>query len=172
MLKQYIKRHVVLSLIAFSLCTFAAVSTATSQTEAFYNAGVVIGDGKDGRVWKNWQQAITDKPVHQIQIRLRRSSGSKETYVNLRFVGGEAFENGKRFNLIDNAERVLRWNVNGVKPAGKELLLNAYKGEVYVVSATVKYAPKKYLDNYSSYNHPTYYKSNNSRHTTRFNNRK
>ena len=126
-------------LLSFDI-TFSHFSFNTAQAESRYSAGIVIGDGKNGRVWRQWKTSISDKPVNFVDIKLRKSAGGDEAFVNLRYQGERSFENGKRVFLKDNSEKTVRWFVGGEKPNHRKLLLNAYKGEVYVESVVVHYS--------------------------------
>lgn len=127
------------------LLCFAIPSGATAQPArglwSTYNVKTVISDGSNGRVWQRWSQNISERPVRSVIVTLERRSGSNDTFVNLRFgLNGQTFENGRRVYLRDNSRQSITWNVNGEAPGGRPLVLNAYKGEVYVDHVRVEFA--------------------------------
>lgn len=125
-------------ILALLICC-GAWSPVLADDSEFFNVQTVVGDGSDGRIYRKWEQQIHEERVRSVEVTLQRKSGSKDTYVNLRFGDGMTFENGKRVQLGDSSERTVSWNVDGRKPEGKPLVLNAYKGEVEVRSVRVHF---------------------------------
>ena len=112
-----------------------------------FQVNQTIGDGQKGRTYGRWRQTIKERPVERVTVALRRTAGSNDTYVNLRYKGGQTFENGKREYLRDGDLKALSWNVNNTNPQGKPLVLNVYKGAVHIQSVTVHYTqPRKHFD--------------------------
>ncbi len=103
-----------------------------------YNINAVIGDGSSGRPFNQWVQALKEGPVSTVSITISKKSGGNDAYVNLRFKGGGTFENGRRV-AVGNNEQTVTWRVNGERPNGRPLILNAYKGSFYVKNAVVKF---------------------------------
>lgn len=92
----------------------------------------IIGDGKDGRVFKKWIQPLRERNIHKVRAILERRSGGDNCYVNLRFgEDGDAVEKGRRV-YIRTDKRVTETFIVNQRPNGKPLVLNAYNGEVYV----------------------------------------
>jgi len=130
-MKLFIFLSIFLSTSFYPVITFADNSTQDFLVD--YS----ISDGKDGRIFKQWHQYIGEKPVRSIDIKVRRESGSRDTYLNLRFGNGATFENGKRAQ-VDGTQTV-SWNVGGEKSNGQELVLNAHNGEVFIESVRVNF---------------------------------
>lgn len=105
---------------------------------ANYQPGYDISDGKSGRRFAEWSQAIAERKVESVSIILQKKSGGSDTYVNLRFAGSGTFENGKREYLDSTNLRTIRWNVNQ-NPHGQPLVLKAYNGVVHVKSVRVTF---------------------------------
>ncbi|MFT5125861.1 MAG: hypothetical protein ACI9TH_004067 [Kiritimatiellia bacterium] len=104
-----------------------------------YKPNVTLGDGKDGRVWKQWIQATKEAPVSEVRAKLRKVKGGPDCYLNLRFgKDGTTLDNSKRITLADEKVVTVSWNVGNVSPNGKPLIINAYKGEVLVEYITVR----------------------------------
>ena len=125
---------------ALLLAGFSNSAEAERAKSDFFEPRMTIGDGKDGRVWKNWRATTANYPIERVQVRLRKTKGGTDAYVNLRIDGGATFENGRRVRLNDNDTKTLSWSAGNVHPNGKQLVLNIYKGEAYVESVKVYYA--------------------------------
>jgi hypothetical protein len=111
---------------------------AKDQVEE-YKPKVTIGDGKEGRVFKQWIQATREAPVAEVRAKVRKVKGGGDCYLNLRFGRkGSALDGGKRIPLPDNKVVTVSWNVGNVNPGGQPLIMNAYKGEVLVEYITVR----------------------------------
>lgn len=140
-------RHCVFSFFFyFTVTLFLGSSLFLTLSDAAAGGGkqkfpvnLVLSDGKGGRVWRQWRQQIPEKNVQSVSVVLSRVSGGNDTFVNLRYGSGQTFENGKQIFLQDNSTKTVSWNVGGVPPRGQPLVLNAYKGEVKVISVTVDY---------------------------------
>jgi len=91
----------------------------------------IIGDGKNGRVFKKFSQPLRERNIHKIRAVLERRSGGDNCYVNLRFGDGDAFEKGRRVYIRTDKRVTETWIINR-SPLGKPLVMNAYNGEVYV----------------------------------------
>ena len=128
------------SAVVLSFLIFSTQALAERQKSDFSEPRATIGDGKDGRVWNNLRTSTKNRPVESVRIRLRKLSGGDDAYVNLRFDGSSTLENGKRVFLGDNNSREAVWNAGNVHPNGKQLVLNAYKGEILVESVEIFYA--------------------------------
>ena len=60
-------------------------------------------------------------------------------FINLRYGrDGHTFDGGKRIFLKDGRTHKVHWNVNE-SPHGRQLVMNAYKGTVRVVSVEIRY---------------------------------
>jgi hypothetical protein len=110
-----------------------------------------IGDGKDGRPYSKWTFQPENYPIMNIAITARRTSDSKETYLNLRIKGQQTFEGGKREYLRNTNDTVLTWNTGGKATGNKPIELNAYGGEVYISKATITYAKMNTLPSNSAF---------------------
>lgn len=125
-----------ISLVFFGLF-LTEISIAQNQDN--FTPNLTIGDGSDGRIWSQWRQSVRELPIEEIAIKLRKTKGGDEAFVNLRFEGGQTLESGKREYLKDNNTQNLTWVIGGESPRGKQLVLNAYKAEVFVEAVRVKY---------------------------------
>jgi hypothetical protein len=97
-----------------------------------YTPKKVLGDGKDGRVFANYEQAINAKPVKEIHAIAEQVSGGADTYINVRFGDGNTLENGRRIPIVGKKSRV-KWTVGGVSANGKPMVIKAYNGEVRLI---------------------------------------
>lgn len=120
--------------ISVVLSIFPTISTAET-----FQVDTVLSDGKDGRVWRQWREHLQEKGVQSVLVVLRKQSGGSDTFVNLRYGGNSTFENGKQVFLTNNIQQTVSWNVKGEFPRGRPLVLNAYKGEVFVSQVIVQY---------------------------------
>ena len=120
--------------ISIALSVFPAISSAET-----FQVDSVLSDGKDGRVWRQWREHLQEKGVQSVLVVLRKQSGGSDTFVNLRYGSNSAFENGKQVFLTNNIEQTVSWSVKGESPRGQPLVLNAYKGEVFVSQVIVQY---------------------------------
>lgn len=110
-----------------------------AQSQDNFTPNIKIGDGSGGRVWAQWRQTVRELPIEEVGVRLRRVSGGNDAYVNLRYDGGQTFENGKRVYLKDGGVKNISWDISGISPRGKQLVLNIYKGEAVIEAVSVKY---------------------------------
>ena len=124
--------------IALSLVVIAPATSIASSSEKF-TVGSNISDGKKGRPWKQWKQSLNNNPIERITARVRKVSGPADTYINLRFNKGSALDNGKRISLPSGGEIEASWNLHGERPDGRQLVMNAYKGVVTLVSVEIHY---------------------------------
>jgi hypothetical protein len=127
------------TLFAFTLLCDLAYADPRTAREDVFQVQDTFGDGSDGRIFKKWTKNIQDRPVERVEIILRRTQGSDSTYVNLRYGNDSTFENGKREHLRSTNITTKTWNVGGARPNGKQLVLNVYKGEVYIEEVRVVY---------------------------------
>lgn len=125
-------------ILSVSLSLFVSQS-ALAQNQDNFTPNLTIGDGSGGRVWSQWKQSVRELPIETISVRLRKTKGGDDSYVNLRFEGGQTFENGKREYLRSGETKSLTWNVGDESARGKQLVLNAYKAEVFVEAVRVTY---------------------------------
>jgi hypothetical protein len=80
-----------------------------------------------------WKQDIKNQAVREVVIHLKRAEGDGNTYINLRFGReGKTLDGSKRVYLPDTKWRKISWNVGGMAPHGKPLILNVYNGKVSV----------------------------------------
>lgn len=128
-----------LLLILSALCCFTLGVASASPAKQLYRVGQVLGDGNSGNVYRQWQQQIDEANVAKVVAEVKRVRGGSDTFINLRYGNGQAFENGKQVFLPDGNYRTVTWNVNQA-PGGQPLVLNAYKGEVLVRNVVVTYA--------------------------------
>ena len=125
--------------VLICLLGLAIVLPAAAKVIQEFSPRVVIGDGKNGRVFKKWVQPVKNLPIYEVRAKLYRQSGGNDCYVNLRFgEDGAAFENGRRVHLTTSDSVEVRWKVGNQKPNGKPLVMNAYNGTVLVRYVTVR----------------------------------
>lgn len=136
---------VALMLLLTSGLVLPARSYAEHDGKMTFQVSSTLSDGKNGRVWKQWRQKLPEKLVRKVEVELQKQSGGNDTFVNLRFGSDSTLENGKRVTLSNNAPFKATWIVNQM-PKGRELVLNAYKGEVSVKRVTVLFATDKVRD--------------------------
>jgi len=125
-----------MKLIATLIATFIFISAASAEVRNL-PAGQTIGDGAKGRLFAKWFGNVGDEAVNSVTMRLRKTKGDKDAYVNLRFNDGPTLENNKREYLTDNSSKTVVWRANGERAAGRQLVLIAYNAEVIVESVTV-----------------------------------
>ena len=72
-------------------------------------------------------------------MEIQRVRGGSDTFINARF-GRESqtFEGGRRVYVTSGDWETATWNVNQA-PNGKELIFNAYNGDVLLRKVKVKY---------------------------------
>lgn len=120
------------------ISSFSFAVLAESKTE--FTPNQLVGHGKNGFAWGQWNQRLKEKPVREVRIRLQRLKGGDNAYVNLRFGRkGQTLDGGKRVYLKDGKSVLVTWKVGGVAPGGQPLILNAYNGEVRATNVTVIY---------------------------------
>jgi len=107
-----------------------------------YQPGVVIGDGRSGRVFRKWSKVVQDpRRIKRVELTLRLKEGSEKTYVNLRFGEyGDAFEQGKRA-YFTNGKLLTTSFLVGEPSRTRPLVLNVYEGEVYVAEVRAFFDP-------------------------------
>lgn len=115
-------------------------AAAADKGKVVYKVNQAISDGKNGRVWRQWRETVANRRIERVEAVLRRTSGANDTFVNLRFGNGEAFENGKQIQISNNDSQTVAWQV-GSRPEGQPLVLNAYNGEIQLERVIV-YFPK------------------------------
>lgn len=86
-----------------------------------------------------WRTALEERVVKSITVEVQRISGDSKTFINARFGReGTTFEGGRRVYLPNADATTVTWNVNQA-PNGKELIINAYEGQVQLRKVTVQY---------------------------------
>jgi hypothetical protein len=86
-----------------------------------------------------WKQTIPEGVVKEIRAEVKRVKGSNKTFINARFGReGKTFENGRRVYLTSGDTEKVVWKVNAA-PNGKDLIINAYEGEVFLSGVAVEY---------------------------------
>ena len=122
----------------FSVIAFALVSSvgpALAEQDQHIEVEQVLGDGKNGNVFRDWGANLREATISRVTAVVQRVRGGNDTYVNLRFGDGGTFDNGKRVPVGSQTQEV-SWNV-GSAPNGKPLVLKAYSGEVLLKSLTI-----------------------------------
>ncbi len=118
------------------------VSEASAQSEQdTFTVNQNFSDGKAGRRFGQWRQQVQERQIQSILVILQKSSGGKDTFVNLRFNGGQTFDNGRRVYLQDTNVQSVEFNLAGTAPQGQPLVLNVYNGEVHLSTVVVRYSP-------------------------------
>lgn len=110
------------------------------------SVNAVLGDGKDGRPWYQWQHAPQGGKIAQVTAVVQRVSGGDGTFVNLRFGAGQAFENGKQVFLRSPAPQNVSWTINQ-DSNNQPLVMNAYNGAVRLLTVRISYAGGQGLGN-------------------------
>ena len=86
-----------------------------------------------------WRTALEERIVKTITVEVQRVGGDSKTFINARFGReGTTFEGGRRVYLPNAEATTVTWNVNQA-PNGKELIFNAYEGQVQLRKVTVQY---------------------------------
>ncbi|MCB0345223.1 MAG: hypothetical protein KDD66_08890 [Bdellovibrionales bacterium] len=139
-LQQSILRFCALAYVVFGIGTlFVTAASADSNVESL-QVNSTTGDGRNGRTFAKWSHVPQDRPIEQIRITLSRVSGGDDTFVNLRFDGGDTFENGKRVSVRGGKALTTGvWSLGGQRAGGKALVLNAYNGEVRIGRVDIQY---------------------------------
>ncbi len=133
-------RSAALFVTLLGVCLTSGPSAFADSNLDSLTVNTTIGDGKGGRAFAKWTHVPQNKPIETIRITLSRVSGGNDTFVNLRFEGGPALENGKRINVLGGkALTTGSWSLGGKSSNGKALVLNAYNGEVRVGRVTIEY---------------------------------
>lgn len=123
-----------------------ALAQKPSSRGESIRVGQIIGDGKDGRAFAKWSYLTKGHPIVSIDVTVRKRAGGKNAYLNLRFGKDKTLDNAKRAYLKDNSTQTFTWNIGGKRSRGRPLILNAYNGEVEVISANVTYVVMNLLD--------------------------
>jgi len=86
-----------------------------------------------------WRVTLEEREVETITVEIQRVRGGIDTFINARF-GRESqtFEGGRRVYVTSGDWETATWNVNQA-PNGKELIFNAYNGDVLLRKVKVKY---------------------------------
>ena len=86
-----------------------------------------------------WRVSLEERVVKTITVEIQRVRGGSDTFINARF-GRESqtFESGRRVYVTSGDWETATWNVNQA-PNGKELIFNAYNGDVLLRKVKVKY---------------------------------
>ncbi|HMO49705.1 MAG TPA: hypothetical protein PKE26_02610 [Kiritimatiellia bacterium] len=120
-------------LLALAVMAFAMPVEAKKDKVDEYKPNAVYGDGKGGRRWGQFNQALPEKVYYQVKVKMRRVSGGDDTFVNLRFgKEGQTLDGSKRVYLKSNDWVEEIWRFDRTTPGAKPLILNAYNGEVEV----------------------------------------
>ncbi|MBP7276402.1 MAG: hypothetical protein KBA51_09395 [Kiritimatiellae bacterium] len=86
-----------------------------------------------------WKVSLEEQLVKTVTVQVQRVRGSDRTFINARFGReGTTFENGRRVYLKDTEWTTVVWNVNQ-SPNGKQLIINAYDGEVQLRHVKVQF---------------------------------
>ena len=87
---------------------------------------------------------IGDRPIEDLEVRLRQEGSSPDTYVKASFYPDRyGFDNDKR-ERVDNTDLyTLNWNVENREARGRPLTLAAYNGDIYVDSVIVHYVDER-----------------------------
>lgn len=86
-----------------------------------------------------WRTALAERVVKTITVEVQRVRGDAKTFINARFGReGTTFDGGRRVYLPNAETATVTWNVNQA-PGGKELIFNAYEGQVQLHKVTVQY---------------------------------
>lgn len=129
--------------LLFALCAtanlFWPVGSSAQNVQAIA-VNQVLGDGKEGRIWRQWRQSVAERPIDRVEAVVTKTKGGADTFLNLRFGSGSAFESGKQVFLRDESPQTVTWAVGGAAPGGQPLVMNAYKGEVMLSTVRVVYA--------------------------------
>ncbi|MCB0359661.1 MAG: hypothetical protein KDD44_08495 [Bdellovibrionales bacterium] len=130
----------VLRSIGRTLLVFAvALLPSLAFAQQSFPENVRIGDGKNGAIFNSWSARLENQPVLQVTASVQRVRGGDDTYINARFGEGSTFENGRRVNLSSGNVEEITWNVGGIRPDGRPLVIKAYNGEVIVRTVSVTY---------------------------------
>ncbi len=113
-------------------------ASAGDKSKVVYRVNQSISDGKNGRVWRQWRENVANRRIERVEAVLKRTKGANDTFVNLRFGNGEAFENGKQIFIRDGEKQTVAWQV-GALPSGQPLVFNAYNGEVQLERVILYY---------------------------------
>ena len=122
----------------FALTVLLPLHAIAENTDVFHDK-LEISDGKDGRPWNQWSRAVGSETVLRVFATVKKVSGGNDTFINLRWANGSAFENGKQVFLRDNKPFTAQWSVNQ-RANGRPLVLNAYKGVVAILNIKVVYS--------------------------------
>lgn len=97
----------------------------------------LISDDRHGK-WHELRQRISDRPVDHIEVVLRRENGTRDTFCNLGFEHGRVFAPA-RMQIDRNELHTLTWSADGESAGGRDLVMKAYNGEVFVESLRIFY---------------------------------
>jgi hypothetical protein len=119
--------------VVLGMAVFFAGTPARAEQK--FEPKQVIG-GANGK----WKQAIEDKPILRIDCQVERVSGGDDVFINFRFADdGKTFPGGKRFPVNKDQRIKVEVPGNGVRSGGKPLVVNAYNGQVRLVSVVVHF---------------------------------
>lgn len=86
-----------------------------------------------------WRVSLQEREVKSITVEVQRVRGNDKTFMNARFGReGQTFEGGRRVYLRHTNWETVTWQVNQ-SPNGRELIFNAYDGEIMLRKVTVQY---------------------------------
>ncbi len=127
-----------LRFIAALFCLAAAPAFAKEHKHEF-KPNTNFGDGKGGRVFKQFNEKVEERHISRIAMTVSRRSGGEDTFLNVRFGReGATLDGSKREYLKNDKRTILEWKVNQ-KPGGKPVIVNAYNGEVFVENVVIFY---------------------------------
>ncbi|MBN1270376.1 MAG: hypothetical protein JXB04_12365 [Kiritimatiellae bacterium] len=119
--------------VSLALVAFVCMSLTVLAGDNMKFKGINVTIGQ-------WKQPVKEAPVKRVGARVRSLSGSNKTFINARFGRkGTTFENGRRVYLPPGQEMDVVWNVGGQMPGGQPLIINAYDGQVLLVTVVVDY---------------------------------
>lgn len=86
-----------------------------------------------------WRVTLEERMVKTITMEIQRVRGGNDTFINARF-GRESqtFDGGRRVYVTSDDWETATWNVNQA-PNGKDLIFNAYNGDVLLRKVSVQY---------------------------------
>lgn len=123
------RRRVGLAIVAVVL-GFSLEALAKEKSSQTFEPNVRLGQ---------WKVTLAERVVKTIAVEIQRVGGGNDTFINARF-GRESqtFEGGRRVYVTSGDWETATWNVNEA-PNGKELIFNAYNGEVLLRKVRVKF---------------------------------
>jgi hypothetical protein len=116
--------------MGLALLAGPSITEARRSNSATFTPNVRMGQ---------WRTSLEERTVRTLTVEVQRVSGSDRTFINARFGReGHTFEGGRRVYLRGSDWTTVTWNVNQA-PNGRELILNAYDGQVQLRRVHVQY---------------------------------